>query len=214
MKIIRILSILVAFVLLSGAECAFVATSGGGSSGTEEEQRSNLVVIIRDGQLVDGPVEGVQFESGSVRGVTGPNGEFRFEDGSDVRFYIGDIMLGQPVPAKTLMSPIDLVPGGDLDTPEVINIARLLQSLDAIPGDERITIPGNVRSIANTRHPEIGTTLELLDMGDNDAFANSGSQLVATLTADYTFTAVLVDAATARRHMQASLRKAGRVESK
>ena len=83
MKIIRILSILVAFVLLSGAECAFVATSGGGSSGTEEEQRSNLVVIIRDGQLVDGPVEGVQFESGSVRGVTGPNGEFRFEDGSE-----------------------------------------------------------------------------------------------------------------------------------
>jgi hypothetical protein len=214
MKIIRILSILVTFVLLSGSECAFVATSGGGTSDTEEEQRSNLVVIIRDGHLVDGPVEGVQFESGSVHGVTGPNGEFRFEDGRDVRFYIGDIMLGQPVPAKTLMSPIDLVPGGDLDTPEVINIARLLQSLDAIPGDERITIPGNVRSIANTRHPEIGTTLELLDMGDNDAFTNSGSQLVATLTADYTFTAVLVDAATARRHMQASLRKAGRVDSK
>ena len=110
------------------------------------------------------------------------------------------------------MSPIDLVPGGDLDTPEVINIARLLQSLDAIPGDERITIPGNVRSIANTSHPEIGTTLELLDIADNNAFANSGSQLVATLTVDYTFTAMLVDAATARRHMQASLRKAGLVE--
>lgn len=209
MKIIRILSILAAFLLLSGAECAFVASSGGRSTDSDEEQRSNLVVIIRDGQLVDGPVEGVQFESGSLRGVTGPDGEFRFEDGKDVRFFIGDIALGKTVPAKSLMSPIDLVPGGDLDSPEVVNIARLLQSLDSIPGDERITIPGAVRSIANASHPEIGATLEHLDLSDTNAFANSGSQLVATLTADYTFTAVLVDAATARRHMQTSLQKAG-----
>jgi hypothetical protein len=212
MKIIRILAIFAAFVMLSGAECAFVATSGSSSSGTEEEQRSNLVVIIRDGQLIDGPVEGVQFESGSVRGVTGPNGEFRFEEGSEIHFFIGDITLGRAVPAKALMSPIDLVPGGDLNSPEVINIARLLQSLDAIPGDERITIPGSVRNIATVHHPEIGTTLELLDMGDSDAFANSGSQLVASLTAHYRFTAVLVDAASARRHMQASLKKAGLAE--
>ena len=212
MKTIRILSVFAAFILLSGAECAFVATSGGGSSDSEEDQRSNLVVIIRDGQLVDGPVEGVQFESGSVRGVTGPNGEFRFEDGAEVRFFIGDIALGQPVPAKPLMSPVDLVPGSDLNSPEVINIARLLQSLDAVPGDERITIPGSVRSIAKASHPEIGTTLESLDFADSNAFANSGSQLVATLTGGYTFTATLVDAATARRHMQASLLKAGLLE--
>ena len=209
MKIIRIILILAAFLLLSGAECAFVASSGGRSTDSDEEQRSNLVVIIRDGQFVDGPVEGVEFESGSLRGVTGPDGEFRFEDGEDVRFFIGDIVLGQAVPAKSLMSPIDLVPGGDLASPEVVNIARLLQSLDSIPGDERITIPGTVRSIANASHPGIGATLELLDLADNNAFANSGSQLVATLTANYTFTAVLVDAATARRHMQTSLQKAG-----
>jgi hypothetical protein len=209
MKIIKILLIFAIFLLLSGADCAFVASSGGVTPGPEEEQSSNLVVIVRDGQLVDGPVEGVQFESGSVSGATGPNGEFRFEDGKEVRFFIGDIALGQSVPAKPLMSPIDLVPGGDLSNPEVINIARLLQSLDAIPGDERITIPGSVRSIANASHPEIGSILELLDLSDTDAFANSGSQLVATLTGHYTFTAMLVDAATARRHMQASLQKAG-----
>ena len=212
MKIIRILAILAAFLLLSGAECAFVASSGGRSSGSEEEQRSNLVIIIRDGQLIDGPVEGVQFESGSVRGVTGPNGEFRFEDGEEVRFFIGAIALGRSVPAKSLMSPIDLVPDGDLANPEVINIARLLQSLDAIPGDERITIPDSVRRIATTSHPEIGSTLELLDFADDNAFANSGSQLVATLTAHYAFTATLVDATTARQHMQASLQKARLIE--
>lgn len=208
MKIIKIVFALAAFWLLSGGQCAFVATSGSGSSDSDNNQRSNLVVIIRDGQLVDGPVEGVQFESGTLRGVTGPNGEFQFEDGEDIRFFIGDIVLGQPVLAKSLMSPIDLVPDGDLANTEVVNIARLLQSLDAIPGDDRITIPDSVRSIARTSHPGIGVILEHLDLADNDAFANSGSQLVATLTENYAFTATLINAAAARLHMQTSLEKA------
>lgn len=209
MKNIKIVFALAAFWLLSGAECAFVATSGSSSSDSDNEQRSNLVVIIRDGQLVDGPVEGVQFESGSQRGVTGPNGEFRFEEGEDIHFFIGDIALGQPVLAKSLMSPIDLVPGGNLTNTEVLNIARLLQSLDAIPGDARITIPGSIRRIARVHHAGIGSILEHLDLADNDAFANSGSQLVATLTEDYAFTATLIDANAARLHMQTSLQKAG-----
>ncbi len=210
MKIIKILSTLVAFLLLSGAQCTISGTSGSSSSDREEEPPpAGLVVVIGDGQLIDGPVEGVQFESGSVRGVTGPNGEFRFEEGSTIRFFIGDIALGQPVPAKPLMSPLDLVPGGDLSNPEVTNIARLLQSLDAVPGDGRITIPGSILTSASASHPVIGATLEHLDFADNDAFANSGSQLVATLTENFAFTATLVDADTARRHMQASLEQFG-----
>ncbi len=199
--------------MLSGTDCSFVASSGGVGRGTEEEQQPppNLVIIV-DGQLVDGPVEGVQFESGSLSGETGPNGEFQFEDGEEVRFFIGDIALGRSVPAKPLMSPVDLVPGGDLNNPEVINIARLLQSLDSIRDDERITIPRSVRSLANLRNPEIGSILELLDLSDSNAFANSGSQLVASLTGNYTFTTNLVDADTARQHMRTSLWKFGLIE--
>ena len=212
MKNIKIVFALAALWLLSGAQCAFVATSGSGSSDSDNNQRSNLVVIIRDGQLVDGPVEGVQFESGSLRGVTGPNGEFQFEEGEDIRFFIGDITLGQPALAKSLMSPVDLVPGGDLANVEVVNIARLLQSLDSIPGDERITIPGSIRSLASSSNPGIGSLLEHLDLADNDAFANSGSQLVATLTENYAFTATLIDATAARLHMQTSLENAGLIK--
>jgi len=40
---------------------------------------------------------------------------------------------------------------------------------------------------------------------DETAFVNSASQLVATLTADYPFTAVLIDAESARRHLLESL---------
>ncbi len=198
--------------MLSGTDCSFVASSGGVGRGSEEEQQPPNLVIIVDGQLVDGPVEGVQFESGSLSGETGPNGEFQFEDGEEVRFFIGDIALGRSVPAKPLMSPLDLVPGGDLNNPEVINIARLLQSLDSIRDDERITIPRSVRILANLRNPEIGSILELLDLSDSNAFANSGSQLVASLTGNYTFTANLVDADTARQHMRTSLWKFGLIE--
>lgn len=209
MKIIKILLALGALLLLSGAQCTITGTSGGSSDREEDPPPAGLVVVIGDGQLIDGPVEGVQFESGSVHGVTGPNGEFRFEEGKSIRFFIGDIALGQPVPAKNLMSPLDLVPGGDLADPEVTNIARLLQSLDAVPGDDRITIPDSMLTAASASHPVIGTTLEHLDLADNDAFANSGSQLVATLTENFSFTATLVDADTARQHMRASLEQFG-----
>ena len=64
-RIIKISAILLILPFLAGgAQCAFVASSG--SHSKDEEQRNGLVVIIRDGRLVDGPVEGVHFESGSL----------------------------------------------------------------------------------------------------------------------------------------------------
>ena len=168
------------------------------------DPRTGLVVII-DGRLVDGPVGGVRFESGSLSGVTGPNGEFQFIDGGLVQFFIGDIALGDAVPAKALMTPLDLVPGGDIDTPAVINIARLLQSLDDLPGDDRITIPASVRELARRSNSEIAAAIDFLEFGDDAVFINTASQLVAALTRDYGFTVTLVDAGAARLHMQKSL---------
>jgi len=204
LKIIRIsVLFLVLPWLLGGTECSFVATSG--SSSSDEEQRNGLVIIIQDGQLVDAPVEGVRFESGALSGVTGPNGEFQFEDGAAVAFFIGDIPLGGAVPGKALITPLHLVPGGDIDTPAVINIARLLQSLDALPGDARITIPAQVRGLARRSNSGLSASIDALDFADDSAFANAASQLVATLTQTYGFTAVLVDADSARQHLQDSL---------
>jgi hypothetical protein len=90
----------------------------------------------------------------------------------------------------------------------VINIARLLQSLDALPGDRRITIPAQVRGLARRANSGLGASIEALDFADDTAFVNAASQLVATLTQAYGFTAMLVDADTARRHLQDSLLEA------
>lgn len=201
----RILALLV-MPLLGGAQCSFSFNSGGDSRDPEEEKKNaGLVVIVGNGTLVDAPVAGVNYESGSLAGITGSRGEFRYEVGNSVRFSIGDIALGRPVTGKSVITPLDLVDNGSIDTPAVINIARLLQSLDAVPGDGIITIPPEVRAAAVRSNEALSPAIEYLDFSDEPAFVNAASQLLAVLTGDYPFTAVLVDADRARTHMFRSL---------
>lgn len=206
LRIIKLVAALLMLpLLLGGTECTIVGRSGSGNSGDDDKSLSGLIVVIRDGVLVDGPVEGVYFESGSVSGFTGPNGEFQFEEGGQVRFSIGDIVLGQAVPARAFMTPLDLVSGGDLDTPAVINIARLLQSLDSVSGDDRITIASRVRNQARRSSDEVGAAVTDIDFSDEARFVNSATQLVISLGGNSRKTGVLVDAETARRHLRANL---------
>ncbi|HFD78874.1 MAG TPA: hypothetical protein ENK05_00590 [Gammaproteobacteria bacterium] len=195
---------LLALVTLMGAECTFVGTSGGNRD-QEDGDRAGLIVVVRDGRLVDGPVQGVGYISGGQSGVTGFDGEFRYEEGKSVRFFIGDLMLGEAAAGKAVITPLDLVPGGTLDSTAVINIARLLQSLDSVPGDDRITIPATLQRAAAAGSAQVGAAIRDLDFADPTAFTNAASQLVASLTASYPFTASLVDAQTAREHLRAAI---------
>lgn len=206
-KAVLMILAVVALLSLTGADCAISVKSG--SSSGDKDDDATVKIGIADGSLVDAPVEGVQYESGSLRGVTGPAGEFRYERGGLVRFYIGDIPLGQAVPGKALITPLDLVAGGTLDSMAVINIGRLLQSLDAVTGDERITIPAQVRDRAHVSNPALTGTIEYLDYADDARFVNAASQLLAVLTDGYPHTVVLVDAAAARLHMLDAFARAG-----
>jgi len=200
---------LIATPLLAGSQCAFFFSSGGGSSSSDDEDdRAGLVVKVSDGQFIDAPVQGVNYISGSLSGVTGSNGEFQYETGNTVRFFIGDIALGGEVSGKAMITPLDLVENGAIDTPAVINIARLLQSLDSDPGDEVITIPAEVRAAAVRSNEGLSSAVEFLDFSEDPAFVNAATQLVAVLTQDYPFTAVLVDAENAREHMIRSIERA------
>jgi hypothetical protein len=89
----------------------------------------------------------------------------------------------------------------------VINIARLLQSLDSVPGDGRISVPGNLQSVAVKSNDNVAASIRFLDFADETAFVNAASQLIATLTASYPFTAVLVDADSAREHLRQSVKR-------
>lgn len=185
---------LLAAPFLVGSSCAVLWSSGSGSSQRPDpEDDEEKVVIISSGNFGDPAVAGLHYESGSQSGTTDAKGTFLYENEQPVRFFIGDISLGQPVPAKSLMSPADVVEEDTSGKAEV-NIRRLLKSLDAIPGDEIITIPEAVATSAVTTNSDVAAAIEFLDFSDDQLFVNSASQLVAALTADYPFTAMLVEA--------------------
>lgn len=201
---LRVFAGLIFLLALTGSECAFVAWSGGSPSDKDDEDENNagLIIVIRDGAFVDAPVEGLRFTSSVASGITAADGGFRYEDGSVVSFSIGDILLGETAPGAPVLTPFDLVPHGDINTPAVINIVRLLLSLDATPGDTAITIPAALHREAVQSNPALSGVIEFLDFDDETAFVNAASQLIAVLTRNYPFTAVLVDAETARDYLQ------------
>jgi para-nitrobenzyl esterase len=204
-----ILAALTAVLLLTGARCAFVATSGGGGGSNNNDKNNSTIIVVNEGQFIDGPVEGLRYVSGGLSGTTGRQGEFEYQQDQPVRFYIGDLLLGEATRGKPVITPLDLVENGTIDTPAVINIARLLQSLDAIPGDAAITIPPTATGLEARAAATVAAAPGHMDFHDENSFVNTASQLVATLTDGYPFTAVLVDADTARRHLAGSLTAAG-----
>jgi hypothetical protein len=201
-----ILLALVALLALTGADCTVVTSSGTFRDKDEEDERvSTLATELTEGRFIDAPVQGIAYASGSVDGLTGANGEFLYEPGQPVQFFIGDIVLGEAAEGATVLTPVDLVPSGDIDTPAVINIARLLQSLDALPGDAKITLPHSLHATAQRNNETLSASIESLDFYDDGAFVNAASQIVAVLTASYPFTTTLVDSETARQHLLESL---------
>jgi hypothetical protein len=196
---------LLALPFLVGSSCAFFFSSGGGSSDRDDRDKDKddeeIIVVANSGSFGDPPVEGVSYESGALSGVTDSNGEFQYETGKTVRFFIGDVGLGETVPGKSVITPQDLVVEGAPDSPAAINISRLLQSLDSDPDDDAITIPKAVRTAAVRTNEDVSSAIEFLDFSNDSAFVNAASQLVAVLTQDYPHTATLVDADNVQERM-------------
>ncbi len=103
---------------------------------------------VYSGVFKDSNVQGMQYSSGGQNGVTGKNGEFKFEEDSNVKFSVGGVTLGS-AKAKNVMTPIDLVKDGKADTLEVVNRVRFLMMLDNDADPENgIEIDSKVLAIA------------------------------------------------------------------
>lgn len=192
----RLLILLILMPFLVGSQCVVLFSSGGNDDDKDKDD-DEIVVVAASGVFGSTPVAGANYTSGTIRGVTGRNGEFEYEPGSPVQFSIGDIALGNAVEGKSLVTLKDLIADSAADTSAAVNIERLLKSLDADPTDELITIPAQVRSLAVSSNGSLSASIEFLDFSDDTVFANTASALVAVLTSDYPFTAVLQDAGTA-----------------
>ena len=99
---------------------------------------------VEPGHFIDANVNGLAYLTPTQSGTTGEEGQFWFLPDERIEFSVGSLPLGD-VLADRRVSPVDLFPGSDLEDDRVLNVARLLQSLDGdgnpVQGAINITEP-------------------------------------------------------------------------
>jgi len=118
MKHSYIKSICILFVIALLSAC-------GGGGGSDDSGNETLT-----GVFVDSPVKGLRWVSGDLSGTTDAAGTFQYKSGTTVRFYVGDILLGETT-GDSVIIPIDIVEGAqNITNSTVTNIVRFLMTLD------------------------------------------------------------------------------------
>ena len=117
-----------------------------------------LAVNGKIGYLIDSAIEGIRFVSKGYQGITDKNGLFLYQNDEKVNFYLGDettgVALGSASPSsgndsgQQIVTVFDLAGSNDINNRKVINIGKLLQSLDEDQNpDNGITITVETKKI-------------------------------------------------------------------
>lgn len=135
--------------------------------------------------VLEGPVTGLRYDTGSESGLTDENGTFSYRTGQQVRFYVGDILVGSargaasltlfdlagldapPVAATEVRATINQMAALPFATPfeATANIAALLYTLDEDNNTSNgIVIPAAMHSVATG--PAINFGLRRLSFAD------------------------------------------------
>lgn len=189
--------------LLSAVITALLVTGCGGSSsgGSDDNGGGNNGgggdnSVVLTGQFIDSTVQGLDFQTATEQGTTNAKGEFHYLKNEEVTFSIGDLTF----PAATgleILTPLELAGTKDTTDPEVINMVRLLMTLDIDSNpDNGITISPQAKQTAvpldfNVSVDEFASSQDVLDF-----IANAGQQTQVT---------ELVPQAEAEAHFQKTL---------
>ncbi len=152
---------------------------------------------INTGTFIDSPVQGLFYQTTTQSGITDGSGSFTYMAGETITFYAGTVLLGF-ANAKSIMSPLDLVPGAQITNQTVINIARFLQSIDndQLPDVGGITIPANISTLTAGR---------AVDFNAVDGTAFRTADVLAIVQGISPSHLDLVDEVTAQSHLQSTL---------
>jgi len=163
-------------LLISGAITLNLTACGGGSSPeTVTDKMNNETPPVsasptHTGIFLDTAVAGLNYETLSQQGKTNVDGEFIFQLDEEIIFSIGDIVLPS-VKAGNYITPLEIFATEEVTQLEVVNLLRLLQSLD-VDGDTSNNI-----QISDTSH-QLATGLIV------DFSASNFEQQVADLVAN------------------------------
>ena len=98
----------------------------GGSSGSGSPAAFSGFEV---GVIVDAPIQGLRYRSSSTDGTTNERGEYLYQEGDSVSFELAGYEF-RPTQAQPVVTIVDLFDSGLIDR-SVLNLARLLQSLDS-----------------------------------------------------------------------------------
>ena len=109
---------------------------GGGGGGSNKDNKSTpkvdgpvIPATFEKGQFIDSAVQGLRYVSVSSSGETDEQGIFEYIEGEEVSFYIGNLFLGKTT-GTSIVTPLTLTNASSTRDPRVVNILRLLQTLD------------------------------------------------------------------------------------
>jgi len=114
---------------------------GGANNNNDDDGTDGGTKSINTAYLIDSAIEGIQYKSGSLEGYTDINGMFKYENNNSVKFFIGDEASGIPLGSanvktdpyndkKKIITLFDLAGTQDENNQKVVNMGKLLQSLD------------------------------------------------------------------------------------
>ena len=109
----------------SVASLSSSATTQSSTSSTS----STSSMATEAGTLLDSPVINIGYKTATQTGVTDSQGRYQYLAGETVVFFIGDLEF-PGVAASGIVTPLDIAGTGDVDDPAVVNMLRLLQTLD------------------------------------------------------------------------------------
>ncbi|HCH51317.1 MAG TPA: hypothetical protein DEV59_11620 [Proteus sp.] len=190
--------------LLSALITALLVTGCGGSSDGDSnnggDNGGGSTPATLTGQFIDSAVQGIDFKTSTKQGTTNATGEFVYRNGEEVTFTIGD--LGFPsATASAILTPLELAGTQDASDPEVINMVRLLMTLDTDGNpDNGISIPSQAKEVAtpvdfNVSVEEFATSPDVLNLVTNAGQQTPVTELVSEEEANAHFQESLDDIA-------------------
>ena len=180
--------------LISGvagiATMSLIVGCGGGGGDTP----SKITGHFRDATVV-----GLHFKSGANENETDATGSFSCIKGEKIKFSVGKVVLGEAT-CDELITPINLVANGTLETRKVINIVRFLVTLDEDGNPSNgIKIGEGTRRLAEKW---VQPDLDALDLGSDAGIV----KILLDLEDAIPSFSGLYGASDAKQHAEATLR--------
>jgi len=95
-----------------------------------EQEETKPAATVKQGSFDVSLVEGLSYESGEQAGKTDSNGQFSYEEGKQITFKVGDIVVGTITPRSRVAITTLVANANDETDITVTNIMRFLVTID------------------------------------------------------------------------------------